>query len=375
MPANHIKNGESGMQNPVVSLKNISKTFDGSEVVLHDISLDIYPGEFLTLLGPSGCGKTTILRLIAGLESSDSGDILINGKLVNNIPANRRDVNTVFQSYALFPQMTVFKNVAFGLELKKIPKNEIKEKVLSILELVKLDGLENRNIQQLSGGQQQRVAMARAIVNKPLILLLDEPMSALDYKLRRAMQIELKHLHRKLGITFIFVTHDQEEALTMSDRVLVMNDGKIQQSGTPKEIYENPANMFVAGFVGEINVFDGMVTGTNSDSMTVSAEGVIFDCQNPRGFSMGQKVKMLLRPEDIQVSRADTRPETPFWTGMVEELIYKGTTVDLVVNLESGHTINITEFFNEDSEEIYYTTGEHVNLTWINGWEVVLPDE
>ncbi len=363
------------MQNPVVSLKNVSKTFDGSEAVLHDISLDIYPGEFLTLLGPSGCGKTTILRLIAGLESSDSGNILINGKLVNNIPANRRDVNTVFQSYALFPHMTVFQNVAFGLELKKIPKKEIREKVISILELVKLDGLENRNIQQLSGGQQQRVAMARAIVNKPLILLLDEPMSALDYKLRRAMQIELKHLHRKLGITFIFVTHDQEEALAMSDRVLVMNDGKIQQSGTPKEIYENPANMFVAGFVGEINVFDGMVTGTDGNSMTVSAEGVIFDCQNPRNFPNGQKVKMLLRPEDIQVSRADTKPGTPFWTGMVEELIYKGTTVDLVVNLESGHTINITEFFNEDSEEIYYTTGEHVNLTWINGWEVVLPDE
>ncbi|WP_027359855.1 spermidine/putrescine ABC transporter ATP-binding protein PotA [Desulforegula conservatrix] len=363
------------MQKPVVSLKNITKTYDNTEMVLHDISLDIYPGEFLTLLGPSGCGKTTILRLIAGLESCESGDIYINGKRVNGIPANKRDVNTVFQSYALFPHMSVFQNIAFGLELKKIPKNEINEKVQAILELVKLDGLENRNIQQLSGGQQQRVAMARAIVNKPLILLLDEPMSALDYKLRRTMQIELKHLHRKLGITFIFVTHDQEEALTMSDRVLVMNQGKIEQSGTPKEIYENPANMFVAKFVGEINVFDGRVIGTKGDRMAVTAEDMTFDCPNTKSFTPNQKIKMLLRPEDIKVSRASIKPATPFWRGRVEELIYKGTTVDLVVNLESGHKINITEFFNEDSEDIYYTTGERVNLTWINGWEVILPDE
>lgn len=363
------------MQNPVVSLKNVSKTFDNTEMVLRDISLDIFPGEFLTLLGPSGCGKTTILRLIAGLEPCESGDIFINGQRMNNIPANRRDVNTVFQSYALFPHMTVFQNVAFGLKLKKISKKEIKEKVFSILELVKLDGLENRNIQQLSGGQQQRVAMARAIVNKPLILLLDEPMSALDYKLRRTMQIELKHLHKKLGITFIFVTHDQEEALTMSDRVLVMNQGVIEQSGTPKEIYENPANMFVAKFVGEINVFDGRVIGTKGDRMAVTAEGMTFDCPNLKNFTSNQKVKLLLRPEDIKVSRASIKPKTPFWTGRVDELIYKGTTVDLIVSLESGQKINLTEFFNEDSEDIYYTAGEKVNLTWINGWEVILPDE
>lgn len=375
MAAEYINYGDEVMQKPVVSLKNITKTYDNTEMVLHDISLDIYPGEFLTLLGPSGCGKTTILRLIAGLESCESGDIYINGKRVNEIPANKRDVNTVFQSYALFPHMSVFQNIAFGLELKKTPKNEINEKVQAILELVKLDGLENRNIQQLSGGQQQRVAMARAIVNKPLILLLDEPMSALDYKLRRTMQIELKHLHRKLGITFIFVTHDQEEALTMSDRVLVMNQGKIEQSGTPKEIYENPANMFVAKFVGEINVFDGRVIGTKGDRMAVTAEDMTFDCPNTKNFSPNQKIKMLLRPEDIKVSRTSIKPATPFWRGRVEELIYKGTTVDLVVNLESGHKINITEFFNEDSEDIYYTTGEQVNLTWINGWEVILPDE
>lgn len=363
------------MPSPVVSLKNITKTYDSTEVVLHDISLDIYPGEFLTLLGPSGCGKTTILRLIAGLEKCETGDILINGKRVNDIPANKRDVNTVFQSYALFPHMTVFQNVAFGLELKKLPATEIRAKVLSILELVKLDGLETRNIQQLSGGQQQRVAMARAIVNKPLILLLDEPMSALDYKLRRQMQIELKHLHRKLGITFIFVTHDQEEALTMSDRVIVMNKGRIEQAGTPKEIYEKPANMFVASFVGEINVFDGRVIGTRGDRMAVTAEGMTFDSVNSRRFTPNQNIKLLLRPEDIKVSRANHKPKTPFWTGRVEELIYKGTTVDLVVSLSSGHKINITEFFNEDSEDIYYTTGEKVNLTWINGWEVILPDE
>lgn len=363
------------MQNPVLSLKNITKTFDNEEVVLHDVSLDIYPGEFLTLLGPSGCGKTTILRLVAGLESCEAGDILINGKRINNVPPNKRDVNTVFQSYALFPHMTVFNNIAFGLSLKKIPKKEIREQVMSILELVKLDGLENRNIQQLSGGQQQRVAIARALVNKPLILLLDEPLSALDYKLRRTMQIELKHLHRKLGITFVFVTHDQEEALTMSDRVVVMNNGKIEQSGTPKEIYENPSNMFVAKFVGEINVFDGRVIGTKGSRMAVTAEGMTFECPNSKNFTSNQNVKMLLRPEDIKVSRAVNRPKTPFWRGRVEELIYKGTTVDLEVTLDSGHKINITEFFNEDSEDIYYTTGEQVNLTWINGWEVILPDE
>lgn len=363
------------MQNPVLSLKNITKTFDNDETVLRDISLDIYPGEFLTLLGPSGCGKTTILRLVAGLESCDAGDIFINGKRVNDVPPNKRDVNTVFQSYALFPHMTVFENIAFGLSLKKIPKKEIIDQVMSIIELVKLDGLENRNIQQLSGGQQQRVAMARAIVNKPLILLLDEPLSALDYKLRRTMQIELKHLHRKLGITFVFVTHDQEEALTMSDRVVVMDKGNIEQSGTPKEIYENPTNMFVAKFVGEINVFDGRVIGTRGSRMAVIAEGMTFECPNPRGFTPNQNVKLLLRPEDIKVSRANSRPKTAFWTGHVEELIYKGTTVDLVVALDSGHKINITEFFNEDSEDIYYTTGEQVNLTWISGWEVILPDE
>ncbi|MBI9088134.1 MAG: spermidine/putrescine ABC transporter ATP-binding protein PotA [Desulfobacterium sp.] len=359
---------------PVVSLQNVSKTFE-NHVVIDKLSLDVFKGEFLTLLGPSGCGKTTVLRIIAGLETCDQGGIHIDGKDHTHVPACDRDVNTVFQSYALFPHMTVFDNIAFGLKLKKTKPGEIKQRVEETLALVKLSGLGHRRIQQLSGGQQQRVAIARAIVNQPLILLLDEPLSALDYKLRKEMRLELRQLHRKLGITFVFVTHDQEEALTLSDRVVVMNNGAIEQIGPPKEIYEEPLNRFVAEFVGESNLFDAEVIKTWGETMDIRVQGVLKTVKNRRGFQAGQRVKVLLRPEDMTVESGKQACLPGSFPGRVEEMIYKGTTVELIIRLEDGKQVVVLEFFNEDAEDISYDMGEGVCVSWIDGWEVVLPHE
>lgn len=243
---------------PLVELKALNKAFDGKQII-SELDLTIQNGEFLTILGPSGCGKTTVLRLIAGLEDVDEGKIILDGQDITDIPAEQRFVNTVFQSYALFPHMTVFENVAFGLRMQKTPADEIQKRVDQALRMVQLEDFAQRRPNQLSGGQQQRVAIARAVVNRPKVLLLDESLSALDYKLRKQMQNELKALQRKLGITFIFVTHDQEEALAMSDRIIVMREGKIEQDGSPREIYEEPKNLFVAQFIGEINIFDAKV--------------------------------------------------------------------------------------------------------------------
>jgi len=291
---------------PIIDIRNVSMRFDDT-LVLDDISLSIANGEFLTFLGPSGCGKTTLLRLLAGFESPTSGDIFINGQRMNDVPPHRREVNTVFQSYALFPHMTVFENVAFGLRRKKLPASEIKGRVAEMLALVKLEGLGGRRPAQLSGGQQQRVALARAVVNRPLVLLLDEPLSALDFKLRTQMQMELKHLQRRLGITFVFVTHDQAEAFAMSDRVAVMSSGHITQRGTPQEIYENPQNLFVASFVGEINILDAVITGHAPDHLEATIEGRRGALHSRRDYPDGQRVKVLLRPEDLRLSR----PEDP----------------------------------------------------------------
>ncbi|RLC14189.1 MAG: spermidine/putrescine ABC transporter ATP-binding protein PotA [Deltaproteobacteria bacterium] len=363
------------MKPAVISFKNISKSFDDL-IVVDNFSIDVYPGEFLTLLGPSGCGKTSVLRLIAGFEEADHGEIFIDGISVSGKPPNQRNVNTVFQSYALFPHMTVFDNIAFGLKIKKHDWKHISQEVLSALEMVKLTGMGDRKIHRLSGGQQQRVAIARAIVNKPLVLLLDESLSALDYRLRKEMQLELKHLQRKLGITFIFVTHDQEEAITMSDRIVVMNNGRIEQDGSPKEVYEEPVNLFVARFVGEINVFDGEVISTGKSRMIARVGGTDFELANKKGFEVGQKIRVLLRPEDIKVERpAEGCSTAPFLEGKVREMIYKGTTVDLIVNLNREKTILITEFFNEDAEDIHYESGEKVCISWIKGWEVILTDD
>ena len=255
-----------------MDIRHVNKVYQGDNAVVKDLDLQVYEGEFLTLLGSSGCGKTTTLRMIAGFESITSGSILVEGEDVENKEPYERNVNTVFQTYALFPHMTVFDNVAYGLRIKKVPKEKVKKRVTEMLGLVQLGGFEKRFPSQLSGGQKQRVAIARALINKPKVLLLDEPLGALDLKLRKQMQLELKRLQRKLKITFIYVTHDQEEALTMSDRIAVMSDGILQQMGTPKEIYEHPATRFVASFIGETNLFDGAISESHGDLLTIALE-------------------------------------------------------------------------------------------------------
>jgi spermidine/putrescine transport system ATP-binding protein len=357
---------------PIVSLKGVTKRFDDVTAV-DSLTLDIHQGEFLTLLGPSGCGKTTVLRLIAGFETLTSGEIYMNGARLNGTPPNRRNVNTVFQSYALFPHMNVFENIAFGLRMKKMDDASIRRQVGEALDIVKMPGLETRMPHQLSGGQQQRVAMARAIVNKPEVLLLDEPLSALDYRLRQEMEIELKRIHRQLGITFVFVTHDQEEAISMSDRIAVMNRGAVEQVGTPIEIYEEPENMFVARFVGEINVFEGVVRSLDNGGAQVEIQGRLFPVQNRRSLGLDSSVKVLLRPEDIQVMvEGRWSEEDPYLPGRVEEVIYKGKTVDLIVRLDNDESIFVTQFFNEDQENVVYREGQRVHVNWLYGWEVVL---
>ncbi|MFW6373056.1 MAG: spermidine/putrescine ABC transporter ATP-binding protein PotA [Thermodesulfobacteriota bacterium] len=361
------------MSRAVVQLQHVTKAYEGLAAI-DDLSLEVFAGEFLTLLGPSGCGKTTILRLIAGFEAPDRGDIRIDDVRVNALPPNRRDVNTVFQSYALFPHMNVFDNVAFGLKLKGLKRDAVADRVRAVLEMVQLGGMESRRVTQLSGGQQQRVAFARAVVNEPLVLLLDEPLSALDYRLRKEMQLELKRLHRKLGITFIFVTHDQEEAITMSDRIIVMNQGRVAQAGSPKQIYEEPANLFVARFVGEINTFDGTVEAAGADWLTARIHETDFRLVNKRGFRSGDPVKVLLRPEDLQIHKTEPADGKPSLVGAVEELIYKGSTVDVIIRLTDGKPVYVTEFFNENAAYIFYERGQKVWLRWIDRWEVVLPD-
>jgi spermidine/putrescine transport system ATP-binding protein len=365
------------MNNIIIELNNVSKLF-GNYQALQKTNLSIKNGEFITLLGPSGCGKTTLLRLISGFDSPDTGKILINGKDVTNLPPERRHLNMVFQSYALFPHMTVYDNVAFGLRCKKINKYEINDRVHEVLKMVKLEQLTNRKPEQLSGGQQQRVAIARAVINKPLVLLLDEPLSALDYNLRKNMQIELKQLQRRLGITFIFVTHDQEEALSMSDRVAIMDEGRIEQLGTPKDVYEEPNSLYVAEFIGETNIFNTEILEIYDNKLVTEIEGKKFILNNKRRFSTKQPVHVIVRPEDIEVwgeneitvEEAEANDLLP---GSVEQVIYKGSTVDLIVRLASGKRILATEFFNEDDENLDYHITERVWINWIPGWEVMLP--
>ena len=287
------------MSEPIIRLVNISKDYDGTEA-LKNINLYIRKNEFLTLLGPSGCGKTTTLRIIAGFEQPDSGEVYFEGKNITNLPPYKRKVNTVFQRYALFPHMNVAENIAFGLKIKKMDKKTIDRKVAEMLELVNLKGFEKRYVDSLSGGQQQRVAIARALVNEPEVLLLDEPLGALDLKLRKGMQIELKKIHKYLGITFVYVTHDQEEALTMSDTIVVMKDGTIQQIGTPEMIYNEPKNSFVADFIGESNIVPGRMI---KDSLVYFAERE-FKCVDS-GFNHNEEVDVVVRPEDIKLVPED----------------------------------------------------------------------
>lgn len=312
---------EQTAKNTIVSLKDIFVRFDG-EVILNHINLDIHEKEFVTILGPSGCGKTTTLRIIGGFVEPESGDVIFDGKRINGTPPNKRNVNTVFQKYSLFPHLNVFDNVAFGLKLKKVPKDEIKRKVTKMLATVDLKGYEKRNISKLSGGQQQRVAIARALVCDPDIILLDEPLGALDLKLRKCMQTELKEIQQKTEKTFIYVTHDQEEALTMSDRVVVMNNGVIEQIGTPEDIYNEPVNAFVADFIGEANILNG----TMIDDCRIKILGRELECVD-KGFGKNTPVDVVIRPEDIEI----TSPENGQLVGTVEKLTFKGVHYEISV--------------------------------------------
>jgi spermidine/putrescine transport system ATP-binding protein len=309
--------------NVIIDLKNISVSF-GDNQVLKDLNLYIRDKEFMTLLGPSGCGKTTTLRIIAGFIEPDEGEVIFDGKKINSVPPHKRNVNTIFQRYALFPHLNVYENVAFGLRIKKLPEKQIKETVEEMLELVNLKGFNKRNINSLSGGQQQRVAIARALAVHPRVLLLDEPLGALDLKLRKDMQVELKNIQQRLGITFIYVTHDQEEALSMSDTVVVMDNGIIQQIGSPVDIYNEPKNAFVADFIGESNIVDGVML----DDCLVEFSGHKFECLD-KGFDKNEAVDVVVRPEDVDV----VAPEKGMLKGVVTSVTFKGVHFEIIVDI------------------------------------------
>ena len=322
----------------IIELKGLTKNFEDQQV-LKGIDLTIYENEFLTLLGPSGCGKTTTLRIIAGFEEPSDGEVLFEGIDITKIPSYKREVNTIFQKYALFPFLNVFDNVAFGLKIKKMDKTVIEHKVHDMLEMVGLKGFEKRDISSLSGGQQQRVAIARALVNEPKVLLLDEPLGALDAKLRKDMQIELKKIQKEVGITFVFVTHDQEEALSMSDTVVVMNEGIIQQVGTPEDIYNEPENRFVAGFIGDSNI---ILDATMKKDLLVSFDDNDFTCVD-KGFKDNEAVEVVIRPEDIDI----VKPKEAKVKGTVKSIVFKGVHFEIVVETEHRYYLIHTTDYHE----------------------------
>lgn len=361
------------MPNIDVELQNITKRF-GDFVAVNDVSLEIQDGEFFSLLGPSGCGKTTCLRMIAGFELPSEGEIKIRGKSMGDIPPYKRPVNTVFQNYALFPHMTVFENVAFGLEMQKVSRPDIKTRVKETLEMVRLPHLAERKPRQLSGGQQQRIALARALVNRPQVLLLDEPLSALDLKLRKAMQLELKELQHQVGITFVFVTHDQEEAITMSDRIAVMNEGVVQQVGAPREIYESPRNRFVADFIGETNFIEGEVLEVDPVKTTVAlGAGVQVLARSDGDLNTGQSVTVAVRPEKISVHRTPLKGNLNI-PASIEEAVYIGTDTRYTARIAERHHVvarvqNVSSTF--DNDQIFHR-GDPVYLTWPTDSAMVL---
>ena len=321
--------------NYIIEIKNITKTFP-DKVVLDDVSLSVKRGEFLTILGPSGCGKTTLLRLLAGFNTATKGEINIDGEAMTNVPPHKRPVNTVFQRYALFPNYNVYDNIAFGLKLQKVDKKEIEQRVKRALKMVGMTDYEHRDVQSLSGGQQQRVAIARAIVNRPQVLLLDEPLAALDLKMRKDMQMELKEMHKNLGITFVYVTHDQEEALTLSDTIVVMNEGVIQQIGSPTDIYNEPCNAFVADFIGESNILNA----TMIKDRLVSFMGKEFECID-EGFGENTPVDVVIRPEDVYIIR---NAEAAMFHGTVRSCIFKGVHYEMFVDTPDGYEIQIQDY-------------------------------
>jgi len=341
--------------NALIELKNITKTFDDQQI-LKGINLNIYENEFLTLLGPSGCGKTTTLRIIAGFDESDGGELLFNGIEISKLPPYKREVNTVFQKYALFPHLNVFDNVAFGLNIKKTEKSVVRQEVEKMLKLVGLANFEKRNVTSLSGGQQQRVAIARALINKPKVLLLDEPLGALDAKLRKEMQFELKKIQKEVGITFIYVTHDQEEALSMSDTVVVMNDGYIQQIGTPTDVYNEPENRFVAQFIGESNIIEGIMIR----DCLVSFDDFEFECVD-KGFKDNEEIEVVLRPEDIDIVPA----ENAKLTGKVTSIVFKGVHYEIMVQSKYRQYMIHTTDYHEVGLEVGLSFGpEDIHVMW-----------
>ncbi len=342
-----------------VEVENVTRRF-GDVAAVNSVSLSVRHGEFLTLLGPSGCGKTTLLRMIAGFDTPDEGRVILGGQDVTDVPPYRRNVTTVFQQYALFPHLNVFKNVAFGPERRRIARDEVKRRVRDALEMVRLAGRDESFPNELSGGQQQRVALARALVLEPRVLLLDEPLAALDLKLRKEMQLELKGLQRRLGISFIYVTHDQEEALTMSDRIVVMNAGRIEQVGRAEEIYERPLTEFVAGFIGLSNILQGMVEAMNGEYSMINIGGVIVRVQS-NGAKPGEKVKVMVRPEKIRIAGADSDRAL---AGKIDSVVYLGDSTQLKVMLESGQIITVLEQNREPSSSIHNRIGERVSISW-----------
>ena len=315
----------------LIQFRNIVKEFDG-QIVLKGVNLDIYENEFVTLLGPSGCGKTTLLRILGGFLDATEGEVIFDGEDISQVPAHKRELNTVFQKYALFPHMSVYQNIAFGLKIKKMSKDVIEQKVMKMLKLIGLEGFENKNVTLLSGGQQQRVAIARALVNEPKVLLLDEPLGALDLKLRKEMQYELKRIQQEVGITFIFVTHDQEEALTMSDKIVVMKDGEIQQVGTPQEIYNEPENRYVANFIGESNIIPAVML----EDYKVKFDDIVFDCVD-FGFKDKQPVDVVIRPEDIDIVDVQNGK----MTGEVLSVLFKGVHYEVMVETVPGTSVTV----------------------------------
>lgn len=346
-----------------VELTDVTKTF-GQVVAVNDVSLQIENGEFFSLLGPSGCGKTTTLRMVGGFEIPTSGQIKIGGEVQGFKPPFQRPVNTVFQNYALFPHMNVYQNVAFGLQMKKVPKQEIKKQVQEILELVQLEKMGPRKPDQLSGGQQQRIALARALINHPKVLLLDEPLGALDLKLRKAMQIELKNIQKQVGITFVYVTHDQEEALTMSDRIAVMNQGRVLQIDVPERIYEHPASRFVADFIGETNFMDGRVLGVEDDDLSVEIEGrFLINALNGLNLKVNDAITLAVRPEKLIL--ADDKDENETVQGVITEVIYIGTDLRYEVKISDSTSLVVREQNKGGERSKRYHRGDQVNVSWL----------
>jgi len=352
-----------------VELVNLSKTYEERDAqaavpAVRNLNLGIHSGEFFTLLGPSGCGKTTTLRLIGGLEIPSSGEVYIEGKPMSSVPPYRRPVNIVFQNYALFPHLSVVQNVAFGLVVKKVPRSERERRVSEALELVRLSGMESRKPAQMSGGQQQRVALARALVNEPAVLLLDEPLGALDLKLRKQMQTELKHLQQQVGITFVYVTHDQEEALTMSDRIAIMDNGEILQVGDPIMVYEQPATRFVADFVGETNFLQGLVADI-SDKYVQVAIGENRVCAEVDGHSLalGQPVTLTVRPEKLRVTRPE-EADAGALVGLIRETVYGGADTCFVVDLACGDRLVARQQNIGGQDSSYFAIGDPVKVLW-----------